>query len=370
MKKDITNIKDIKESRQEINKIDREMAKLFEKRMLVSKDISEYKQAHGLPVKDTKREDYILKENIAWLNHSDFQGYYADFLRQTMRISRNYQTLLFEGMRVAYCGTEGAFAYIAADHLFPVAKKVSYPNFRLAYEAVENGECEAVILPLENSSTGEVGQVADLLFSGNLFINATYSLEIGHDLLAVPGAKLADIKTVMSHPQALSQCAEFIEKYNLKTLNSENTAFAAKYVAEQNDPSLAAIASDDSANLFGLEIIASGINTRKTNTTRFAVVSASQNIATQKDAELNFSLMFTVANEAGSLGRALNIIGAHGFNLRTLRSRPQKDLLWQYYFYAESEGNVYSNEGQEMLEALQLTCRNIKVVGSFVEYRK
>ncbi len=356
----------LKQARETINRVDAEMAALFAERMQAASAIADYKKAHGLPILDAEREKQVIAAGSERVEDDTLRAYYVDFLKNTMAVSRRYQQRLTEGMRVAYSGTVGAFAYIAADRLFPDAKKCAFPDFKSAYDAAESGDCDAAVLPLENSYAGEVGQVTDLLFSGSLFINGTVQLPVTHDLLAVKGATLADIKTVVSHPQALSQCDAFIKEHGLKQVVYENTALAAKFVAEKGDKSVAAIASSDSAALYDLSILAQGVNRSQMNTTRFAVLSRAEERQISTKAGAHFVLLFTVRNEAGSLARALNIIGAHGFNMRTLRSRPMKELLWQYYFYVEAEGNIHGYEGKCMLEELAVCCDKVKVAGSFV----
>ncbi len=356
---------ELQKARQAINEIDAEMAALFVKRMEASAAVAAFKQAHAMPILDPAREAEVIRAGSEKVESDELRGYYTDFLQQTMAISRRYQRRLNEGMRVAYSGIEGAFAHIAAGRLFPDAEKVSHSNFKDTYNAVVNGDCDAAILPLENSYAGEVGQVTDLLFSGPLFINGTTALSVSQDLVAIPGATLDGIKTVISHPQALNQCDKFIKAHGLQEMSFDNTALAAKYVAEKKDPTIAAIASSDSADLYGLSVLAAGINEAQNNTTRFAILSRSENRQISKTPGAHFVLMFTVRNEAGSLARALNIIGAHGFNMRTLRSRPMKELLWQYYFYVEAEGNIHGYEGKCMLEELAVCCDRLKTVGSY-----
>ena len=283
-----------------------------------------------------------------------------------MAVSRAYQHGLLNGMRIAYSGIEGAYAHTAARLRFPDGEAISCQSFKEAYDKVVNGECDACMLPIENSTAGEVGQVTDLLFSGPLFINGVFDLPITHALCAVPGTNLKDIKRVVSHEQALNQCRAFIREHGFQEVAYENTALAAKYVAECGDAGTAAICSADSAALYGLQVISQGVSDEMANTTRFAVLCRSENKALSAREGAHFVLMFTARNEAGSLARALNIIGAHGFNMRTLRSRPMKELLWQYYFYVEAEGNIHSHEGKQMLEELALCCDGIKAAGSFV----
>lgn len=355
----------LQQAREIINQVDTQMSALFERRMQAAKMVAAYKQEHGMPILDTAREDAVIAAGANRVQDDELRGYYVDFMRDTMAISRRYQQKLIHGMRVAYSGVEGAFAHIAADKLFPEAEKVAYHDFKDAYDAVVSGDCDVVVLPLENSYAGEVGQVTDLLFSGPLFINGTLALAVTHDLLAPEGADLDTVKTVVSHPQALAQCDAYIKEHGFAQTPFENTALAAQHVAKLNDPTIAAIASADSAHRYGLKVLANGINRSQVNTTRFAVLSRSENRNISKLPGAHFVLMFTVRNEAGSLARALNIIGAHGFNMRTLRSRPMKELLWQYYFYVEAEGNIHGYEGKCMLEELAVCCDKIKAVGSF-----
>lgn len=355
----------LQEARNIINQVDTQMADLFVQRMQAAQMVAQYKKAHGMPILDAEREEAVLRNGSTRVEDETLREYYIDFMRDTMSVSRRYQQRLLEGMKIAYSGTEGAFAYMAADKLFHDAQKVAFSDFKAAYDAVVSGQCDAAVLPLENSYAGEVGQVTDLMFSGPLYVNHILSLSITHDLLAVEGATAETVKTVVSHPQALSQCDGFIRAHGYSQLPYANTALAAKYVAELNDPTVAAIASAESGEKFGLRVLAEGINRSQVNTTRFAVLSRSENRNVGKQHGAHFILVFTVRNEAGSLAQALNIIGSHGFNMRTLRSRPMQELLWQYYFYVEAEGNIQSTDGQNMLKELAQCCDKIKCVGSF-----
>lgn len=357
----------LKDSRLKINKIDTEMAKLFVERMKVSRDIAEYKKNHGLPVYDASRENELISKNSELIDDDEMRAYYVNFLKNNMAVSRSFQEKIIEGMKVAYSGTVGAFAHIATTKLFPSAKKIAHGDFESAYRAVESGECDAAVLPVENSYNGEVGQVTDLMFSGSLYVNGMLELPVSQDLLGTKDSTLADIKEVLSHPQALGQCANFIRENKFSTTEYPNTALAAKYVAEKGDPSIAAIASGEAAELFGLQILARNINESRSNTTRFAVFSRSLNKHSKKEMGIHTIILFTVRNEAGALAKAIEIIGKHGFNMRTLRSRPMKELLWQYYFYVEAEGNINSPEGAEMMRELAMYCDKLKAVGTYTK---
>lgn len=358
-------MKTLDEARKVINEVDAQMAELFCKRMDAVRAVAEYKKEHGLKIYDPAREEEIIRKNSERVEDKELREYYVSFLKNNMTVSKEYQERLMCGMKVAYCGTEGAFAHIATTKLFPTATKVAYGDFAEAYKAVADGVCDAVVLPIENSYNGEVGQVADLMFSGSLYINAVTELAVSQDLLAPKGATLADIKEVISHPQALGQCAEYIKQKGFIQTEYVNTALAAKYVSEKNDKTIGAIASEEAAEIFGLTVLERNINASRSNTTRFAVLSRAKDLTNTSEKGVHTILMFTVRNEAGALAKAIDIIGKHGFNMISLRSRPMKDLLWQYYFYVETEGNVNTQSGKDMMRELHTCCDKLKAVGTY-----
>lgn len=353
---------ELEKARKIINEVDSEMLKLFEKRMDAVHTVADFKKARGLQVYDPVREEQNILNNSAKVENEEYKSYYISFLRSNMEVSRSYQHRLLDGMKVAYSGVEGAFANIAAKRAFPDATAVAYKNFPAAYDAVVNGECDCAILPVENSNNGDVGQVMDLAFFGELYINGIYDISVVQNLLAVKGTTMDQIKTVISHPQALGQCAEYIANHGFDTIECVNTAVAAKQVAESGRHDIAAIASDEAAELYGLKKLEARINSSEQNTTRFAVFSKVPSDTTNDG---QFVLLFTVNNEAGALGKAITVIGKHGFNLRALKSRPAKRLIWSYYFYAEGEGNINSEKGREMLNELSECCSQVRVVGSY-----
>ena len=205
------------------------------------------------------------------------------------------------------------------------------------------------------------------MFSGSLYVNGMYDLPVTQDLLGVEGASIADIKEVVSHPQAFGQCADYINSHAFQRHEFPNTALAAKYVKEKGEKSIAAIASREAAEIFGLAVLDHDINESKNNSTRFAIFSKVSNTDEVKRGDIHSILLFTVKNEAGALAKAIDVIGKHGFNMRTLRSRPMKELLWQYYFYVEAEGNVQTDMGKEMMEELSEFCDRLKFVGTYVK---
>lgn len=355
----------LEEARKIINEVDAEMAKLFIKRMRAAEMVCEHKMEFGLPILDQKRENAVIERNAALIDDEILKGYYIDYLKHLMSVSRAYQYRLQSGLKVAYSGVEGAFAHIAAGRIFPKGNRISYSDFKAAYDSVVKGESDVAVLPIENSYAGEVGQTIDLIFSGGLFINGIYELEIHQNLLGLPEAKVEDIKKVTSHPQALSQCHDYLKMRGFKTEESNNTALAAKTVAEAKDKSLGAIASVETAEIYGLKVIEANINKSGENTTRFAVLSK---VKAASPALTSTVLMFTVKHEAGSLASAIGIIGQYGYNMTALRSRPLRKHSWQYYFYVEIDGTVDTENGMKMIDELNKVCDRLKIAGTFAPH--
>ena len=353
------------EAREIINEVDAKMAELFVKRMRAAELVYEHKKEFGLSILDQKREDLVIAKNSAMIEDDVLKGYYIDFIKNVMSVSRAYQYRMQQGLKVAYSGVPGAFAHIAAGRIFPESNRVSYYDFKAAYDSVVKGESDVAVLPIENSYAGEVGQTIDLIFSGGLFINGIYELEIHQNLLGLPDADINDIKKVTSHPQALSQCHDYIAFRGFEAEEANNTAVAAKTVADMKDKALGAIASVETAEIYGLKVLEANINKSGENTTRFAVLSK---VRAESSSLPNSVLMFIVKNEAGSLAEAISIIGKYGYNMTALRSRPLKKHSWQYYFYIEIDGTTDNENGRKMIEELNGVCDKLKVAGAFAPH--
>lgn len=354
-------------ARETINEIDSEMAKLFEKRMQAVKLVAEVKRQEGLPVLNTAREQEVISRNLELVTDPDVKDYYVNFIKDTMALSRDYQRRLISGMKIAYCGVEGAFAHIASSRIFPDGELVSFGSFKEAYKAVEAGECDCAVLPIENSYAGDVAQVMDLSFFGSLYINGVYDLEITQNLLSVNGATIGDIKTVVSHPQALDQCAEYITEKGFNRVEASNTAKAAKEVVSKGDKSVAAIASEETAKLYGLEILERSINKSSKNTTRFAVFSRTPK---RNPLDKHLIMFFRVKNEPGSLSKAVSVIGENGINMQALKSRPTKDHSFKYYFYVEGIGDLKEQNLKALEQELTEVCSDLKIVGTYENEEK
>lgn len=351
---------DLQAARSQISRVDAEMARLFEERMKAVAEVAAYKKANGLPVFDGTREKEVIEKNTALLSDKSLSLYYREFITEAMRISKRYQTALLNKGVVGYQGIPGAYSHIALRSLFPNREERAFGTFEDVFRAVQEGELAYGVVPFENSYTGEVGETLDLLFQYNLHITSVYDLKIGHSLLAVKGATLHDIRRVYSHPQALAQCKGYLDANGFEAIPCLNTAMAAKQVSEAGDRFAAAIASSQTAALYGLDVLASSISTSPENTTRFIVLSREAAVGGN-----HFSLLFTLDHAAGRLAAVIQVIAKHGFNMECIRSKPIRSLPWQYYFYAELEGDVSSYEGKALQAELAENCRELKFLGSY-----
>ena len=354
---------DIAEARKNIDRIDREMAELFAERMQAAAVVAAYKEEHGLPVEDKAREAEMIARNTERLPPA-YRPYYRNFLVGTITESKRYQRLLVSGLRVAYSGVEGAFAHVATMRIFgEPGEKVACPDFATAYRSVESGACHCVVLPIENSYAGDVGQVMDLAWRGSLTISGIYDLPLSQCLLAKPGVTLAEVREVVSHPQALAQCQPYLRRQGWIQTTAVNTAVAARTVAAGERREVAVIAARETADLYGLQVLENDINEQKSNTTRFAVFSPAA--CEIKPSDNHFVLLFSCKNQPGALGDAISVISRHDYNLKCLKSHPTGVENWAYYFYAEGEGNLGTEAGQTMRRELERVCNSVRVLGSF-----
>ena len=355
----------LEKARQEIDGIDAAIATLFAKRMHAVAAVAQYKKEKALPIFDAARENDVIRRNAARVEDPVLRSFYVLFLKEQMNCAKKYEQRLLQGQRIAYSGIAGGFSEIAARRTFPDAQRISFPDFAATYRAVQNGTCDGAILPIENSYAGEVGTVTDLLFFGDLYITGMTELAVVQNLVALPQSSLSDIHRVISHPQALAQCEAFIREKGFEQSTAENTALAARLVQKAADKHLAAIASVETAQLYGLQVLVPHINQSEENTTKFVILSRSAAECAPDTTGLRSMLLLTVNHEAGSLARAVDVIGHFGYNMILLRSRPAKSVRWHYYFEIELEGNLQTDKGAQMLQALRPFCETLRLGGVY-----
>lgn len=353
------------EARKNINQIDKEMANLFEKRMQTVEDVIQYKKEHQVPILDASREDYIIKHNIRYIKDKTYKDSYQKFMQEVMAISRGYQKSILYAHLVGYQGAQGAFSHIASNQLFPDYTKKRFATFEDVFKAVVAKDITYGILPFENSYTGEIGEVLDLLMKYDVFVNRTYDVQIHQNLLGVKGATLDDIKQVYSKDEAINQSRLFLEGRGYDLIPYPNTAQAAAYVAKENDKTKGAIAAKESAILYGLDILVEDINTSVENTTRFIVIG--NDLLAQGN---QFNIAFTVHHKAGALAEAMNVIAKHGFNMQNIKSRSIKNRPWEYYFYVEVDGNMSEEREKKLLSELEVVCEKVKLLGAYYKERR
>ena len=353
----------LEQARAEIDTVDAQLAALFERRMAAVLQVAEYKRAHGLPIYDAAREAAVLEKAAARIQQPALRPYYKDHVQHMMDLAKQYEAAVLGRNRAAYQGVEGAFAHIALKALFPHAEAVSYSTWDEVFEAVASGEAAHGVVPFENSHAGDVSAVLDLCYNHpELWVVDVYDLPISQNLLVLPGTQLSQLRTVYRHQQAIAQSETFLKQFRLPATAMANTAMAAKFVAESKDPTKAAIASAETAALYGLEILVPNINTDGDNTTRFIVRSREKPTAGNR-----FSLLFTVDNKPGKLAEVIQVIGASGFNMESIKSRPMPHVPFEYYFYVELVGDAAAGETAALLRELDRTCRTVRLLGVYTK---
>ena len=361
-------MKDLSSSRAEIDAIDRQLVALFVERMRVSRDVASYKHAHHMDILDASREQAVLLSRAEMVDDEQLKGSTIEFFREVMRLSRQEQRRFLDTLsttqRVAYNGVPGAFSESAVVGFFGEdSDRVCFKTFEGIFAAVSEGSVKYGVLPVENSSSGSIDTVYDLMGRYSCHIVGEQLVRVEQCLLGVPGARIEDIKTVYSHEQGFAQCPVFLSQHpDWKTTPYFNTAISAKHVAELGDRQNAAIASRLAAKHYGLEILAPDIHSFDGNHTRFIVVSSSpEPIGVPDKATITFSLR----HERGTLMRALSSFVAMGMNLTHIESRPLHNNNWEYCFYVDLTGNVSENNLRVLMESLSKDCENCRLLGAY-----
>ena len=376
----------LEEIRKDIDKVDSQIADLFKERMALSLDIAKAKQEGNLPVVNASREKEIL-HRISNEVGEPLDGYARILFNTLFDLSRSYQNNYLSrvsdiGERiekaleetpklspkkavVACQGVEGSYSQAACEKLFEVPSTMYFNSFEGVFNAVEKGLCQYGILPIENSSYGSVGTVYDLMRNYNFHIVESIRLRINHSLLAKPGTKLKDVKEIFSHEQAIGQCGEFLKTLkDVKITICENTARAAKMVAESERDDVAAICSRDCMELYGLESLNNNIQVSDNNYTRFICIS--KNLEIYPGAN-KISLMLTLPHRPSSLYHMIAKFAALGVNLTKLESRPVPGSDFEFMFYFDMEASVYSPELVNLLGQLENQPELFVFLGSYSE---
>jgi len=377
---------DLEVLRKRINELDEQIVERFVERMKVAADIAGAKAEKNLPVLDLKRENAVLERvmeqagevfeaHTKMLYHTMFdvsKGYQSGLLAKETALSKEIQLCTaeprFEFPRkatVACQGVEGSYAAKACGKLFGHPSTMFFNSFESVFNAVERGLCQYGILPVENSSVGSVNEVYDLMVKHRFYIVKSTKLHINHVLLAKQGADISQITEIISHEQALQQCSEFLKSLpGVKITIFENTATAAKFVAESDRTDIAAISSLDCAKLYGLEVKREDVQNNQNNYTRFICIAKQMEIYAGAN---RISLMLSLEHRPGSLYEMLGKIACHGLNLSKLESRPIPGKDFEFRFYFDIDGSVFSENVVLLLKEMEIAAEKMAFLGCYAE---
>ncbi len=377
---------DIQDLRLQIDGIDDQLVKLFAQRMDISQKIGAYKKENNLPIFDPGRERAKLQD-VAGKAGEDMAQYTRVLYAMLFELSRSYQSrttthmtqlnhdisasidntpkLFPQAPMVACQGVEGAYSQIACEKMFKAPFIMYFKNFEGVFNAIEPGMCQYGILPIENSTAGSVKKVYDLMIHHNFSIVRSFRLKIDHNLLANPGTKMENIREIYSHEQAINQCSGFLKGLpNAKIIPVENTAVAAQMVASSGRCDVAALSSRSCEELYGLSCIASCVQDKGNNYTRFICISKNLEIYPGAD---KTSIMMVLPHKPGALYKVLARMYVLGINVIKLESRPIPDRDFEFMFYFDLETSVYSQEFVQLICELDGLCEEFKYLGSYTE---
>ena len=376
---------ELSEIREKIDAVDDQLLDLFLQRMDLSEEVAAYKNEHHLPILNKERERAILakvteksgeKERFAYHLFSTLfelaRSRQAELISAPTRVGAQIKAALADMNEVfpqtglvACQGVEGANSQVACDRLLPRGNIVYVKTFQAVVSAVESGLCKFGVLPIENSSNGSVRAVYELLQDHNLSIVRSTRLCIRHELLALPGVKMEDITEIYSHEQAIGQCSKFLNSLNgVRVIPCDNTAAAAKMVAERGDLHAAAISSHPCAALYGLETVSDEIQDSDNNYTRFICVTKDPVIYAGAN---RISLIIACDNKPGALYEILSKLAALGINMTKLESCPVTGRNFEFIFFLELEASVQAPGVLPMLEELERSCEGFHFLGNYAE---
>lgn len=376
-------MRDLTEIREEIDGIDSEIVRLYEKRMKLASDVAEYKISTGKQVFDKAREDSKLN-TLEGQAGSDFtKNGIRELFEQIMSMSRKkqYQLLTehgiveqpefsevekldYTGAHIVFQGVEGAYSQQAMMAFFgEQCDGYHVETWRDAMEAIKNKEADYAVLPIENSTAGIVSENYDLLVEYDNYIVGEQILKIEHALLALPGTELSDITCVYSHPQSLMQCSNYLQEHRqFETISVNNNAIATKKVRDDGKKNQAAIAGAITADIYGLQVMESAIQNNKNNSTRFIIVTGKKLYRKESD---RISICFEIPHESGSLYHMLSHFIYNGINMTNIQSRPIPGRNWEYRFFVDFEGRFTDTAVVNALRGLAEETISLKILGTY-----
>ncbi|MBE6049674.1 MAG: prephenate dehydratase [Clostridium sp.] len=371
---------DLDKYRSEIDNVDREIAKLFEKRMDMVLKIADYKKKNNLQVFHKNREDEVIKKAISNINNKEYSEEVTKFFISMMEISKGKQKKVLseekelyfkfkrkeidKSKRIGYPGVVGSFTEEAAIKFFgEESNRKAYDEFEDVFKALKNDEIDYGIVPIENSSTGAISANLDFLRNYGFYVVGEECIKIEQNLVGIKGTKLEEVKEVYSHIQGLQQSSEFLKKHSCwKLIPFHNTATSAKFVEDSRDNSKVAIASKRAAKLYNLEVLKERINNESDNSTRFVIVSKELNVVHDAD---KISVVFSLENEVGTLYGLIRHFADNNINMIKIESRPMKGITWRYFLYIDFEGCIESSKVVNALKLIQKSSSYFELLGAY-----
>lgn len=376
---------ELSEIRAQLDHIDDQMLTLFLERMGLAEEVAAYKNEHHLPILNRQREREILARVMERSGEFERSAYHlfstlfelsrsrqAELISAPTQVAQQVERALSAGTNpfpqtglVACQGIEGGNSQAACDRLLPRGNLMYVNSFQAVVSAVESGLCPFGVLPIENSSNGSVRTVYELLQKHRLSVVRSTRLCIRHELLALPGTKLEDIREIYSHEQAIGQCSHFLSTLkDVRVIPCGNTAAAAKLVAERGDPHAAALSSHACAALYGLETVRDDIQDSDNNYTRFFCVAKEPVIYAGAN---RISLILACDNRPGALYEILSKLAALGINMTKLESCPVTGRNFEFLFFLELEASVQTPGVLPMLEEMERSCQDFHLLGNYAE---
>lgn len=367
--------RDLQSLREAIEEVDREILAQLRRRMDLVEEVVGAKLDAASPFRDPVREELVLQRvRHAAVEHGldahEVERLYRVLLDMSVAHQQAHVRSLAEApLRVAYQGVEGSYSHLTAQRRYAGREEgvllEGFETFRAAAEAVREGHADFALLPIENTTAGSINQTYDLLAEGGLTITAEEISRIEHCLAALPGARLEDLHTVLSHPQALHQSEDFLRTVPwIRPQEAFDTAGAARKVREGGDRGVAAIASESAAQRYGLEILRRGIQSQEGNYTRFVELSLHP-APCPAGVPVKTSLLLVLGHQPGSLAGLLGIFSRRGVNMTKLESRPLPSTPWQYRFYLDLEGHAAVDPIRAALEEARPLTRELRVLGTY-----
>ena len=365
--------------REKINQLDQKLIEILAERRQVSTEVIHAKIAANIPLRDLARERSLIKALIEQgkqhnLDDLLIKRLYQIIIEDSVLLQQKLlQEKLNQGAissaNIAFLGPKGSYSHSAARRYasthFDQLTESSCSTFKDVFEKIESKVVDYGILPIENSSSGSINEVYDLLQKTNLHIIGELSLPIDHCVLAIPSAKLEQIDTIYSHPQPFQQCSNFLENYpHWKIVYCDSTSSAMETVAKLNQPNIAAMGNKDGGELYGLQVLEHNFANQKENITRF-IVLARDPIEVSEQIPAKTTILMKTGQQAGALVDALSVLRNHNIVMTKLESRPIHGTPWEEMFYIDLQGNVHDYEMQVALKELAAITLYTKVLGCY-----